>query len=345
MEPISAIIIGLIVLLIIAFVMLPKNGLIAIWKRYIWNAKKILNEDTLKLLYQLEEENIPSTIQNVEKAFKISLGKTEELITTLEKTGLIARVDNKIELTTEGRNYSLQVIRNHRLWEKFLADETSTKEIDWHTEAEHAEHTLTPSQADELAAKIGNPLVDPHGDPIPTADGKMPDRKGVPITELSKNDYAEIIHLEDEPVEVYKQLVETGLYPGMHLRIKSITDEFIRFEANGKELEIKTEFGPNVSVAAVSIENQFDRHVRSLSTLKVGESGKILGISSAVRGKQRRRLLDFGIVPGTVITPRLVSFTGDPVAYNIRGTSIALRKEQTDMILVEDDRKEKNKNE
>lgn len=345
MEPISAIIIGLIVLLIIAFVMLPKNGLIAIWKRYIWNAKKVLNEDTLKLLYQLEEEKIPSTIQNIEKALKISSGKTEELITTLEKTGLIVRVDNKIELTTEGRNYSLQVIRNHRLWEKFLADETSIKEVDWHTEAEHAEHTLTPSQADELAAKIGNPLVDPHGDPIPTADGKMPDRKGVPITGLNENDYVEIIHLEDEPVEVYKQLVKTGLYPGMHLRIKSITNEFIRFEANGKELEIKTEFGPNVSVAAVSIEDQIDRHVRSLSSLKVGESGKILGISSAVRGKQRRRLLDFGIVPGTVITPRLVSFTGDPVAYNIRGTSIALRKEQTDMILVEDDRKESNKNE
>ncbi|NOX65716.1 MAG: metal-dependent transcriptional regulator, partial [Chlorobi bacterium] len=100
-----------------------------------------MNEDTLKLLYQLEEESIPSTIQNIEKALKISSGKTDELITTLEKTGLIARVDNKIELTTEGRNYSLQVIRNHRLWEKFLADETSTKEVDWHTEAEHAEHT------------------------------------------------------------------------------------------------------------------------------------------------------------------------------------------------------------
>ncbi len=345
MEPISAIIIGLIVLLIIAFVILPKNGLIAILKRYIWNAKKVLNEDTLKLLYQQEEENIPSTIHNVEKALKIPSGKAEELITTLEKTGLIARADNKIELTTEGRNYSLQVIRNHRLWEKFLADETGTKEVDWHTEAEHAEHTLTPAEADELAAKIGNPLVDPHGDPIPTSDGKMPDRKGIPITEQTENDYAEIIHLEDEPTEVYKQLVETGLYIGMHLRIKSITDEYIRFKANSKDFEIKTEFGRNISVVSVSIEDQIDRHVRSLSTLKVGESGKILGISSAVRGKQRRRLLDFGIVPGTIVTPRLVSFTGDPVAYNIRGTSIALRKEQTDMILVEDNRKEIDKNE
>ena len=341
MEPISAIIIGLLILLIIALVMWPKKGLVAIWKRNIWNAKKILNEDALKLLYQLEEESIPSTISEVEKALKISSSKADTLIITLEKTGLITIVDNKIELTTEGRNYSLQVIRNHRLWEKFLADETGTKETDWHTEAEHAEHNLTPAQADELAAKIGNPLVDPHGDPIPTADGKMPDRKGVPITDLNENDYAEIIHLEDEPVEVYKELIKSGLYLGMHLRIKNITDKSIRIEANGKELEIKVEYGRNISVATVSVEKQLDRNVRSLSSLKVGESGKIVGISSAIRGKQRRRLLDFGIVPGTVITPRLVSLTGDPVAYNIRGASIALRKEQTDMILVEDEGKGK----
>ncbi len=345
MEPINAIIIGVLILLIIAFVIWPKKGLISIWKRHIWNAKKILNEDTLKLLYQQEEESISSNLHNIEKTLKISSVKADKLISILKKTGLITETDGKIELTKEGRNYSLQVIRNHRLWEKFLADETATKETDWHTEAEHAEHNLTPAQADELAAKIGNPLVDPHGDPIPTADGKMPDRKGVPITELNENDYAEIIHLEDEPVDVYKQLVEAGLYPGMHLRIKNITDREISFDADGKKIKIKSEFGKNVSVATVGIEDQIDRPVRSLSTLKVGESGKIVGISSAVRGKQRRRLLDFGIVPGTIVTPRLVSFTGDPVAYNIRGTSIALRKEQTDMILIEDEGKGKVENE
>ncbi|MCK5455573.1 MAG: metal-dependent transcriptional regulator [Melioribacteraceae bacterium] len=345
MEPITAIIIGLMVLAVTAFVIWPQNGLIAIWKRYIWNANKVLIEDALKRLYQLEENKVTAAVQNIEKALTISSSKANELVAQLEKIGLIITINNKIELTTEGRNYSLQVIRNHRLWEKYLADETGTKEIDWHIEAEHAEHTLTPAQADELAAKIGNPLVDPHGDPIPTSSGKMPDRKGIPITELSENDYVEIIHLEDEPTEVYEQLIEVGLYPGMHLRIKSINDKIIQFDADGKDIEVKSEFGQNISVATVDVEHQIDKSIRVLSTLKVGESGKVLGICSAIRGKQRRRLLDFGLVPGTSIAPRLVSFSGDPVAYTIRGTSIALRKQQADMIFIEDDRKEKIENE
>jgi len=345
MEPITAIIIGLMVLAVIAFIIWPQNGLIAIWKRYIWNANKVLVEDSLKLLYQLEESKVTAAVQNIEKALTISSSKANELVAKLEKIQLITTNVAKIELTTEGRNYSLQVIRNHRLWEKYLADETGTREIDWHIEAEYAEHTLTPAQADELAAKIGNPLVDPHGDPIPTADGIMPDRKGIPITELSKNDYVEIIHLEDEPTEVYEQLIEAGLYPGMHLWIKSIDNEFIHFNADGKNIEVKSKFGQNISVASVRLEERIEKHFRILSTLKVGESGKVLGISSAIRGKQRRRLLDFGLVPGTTIAPRLVSFSGDPVAYTIRGTSIALRKQQANMIFIEDDRKEKVENE
>ena len=341
MEPITAIIIGLIVLALTAFVVWPKNGIIAIWNRYIWNTKKVLIEDALKLIYQLEDEKITATVQKIEETLSISSSKAFELVAKLEKIKLITKIHKKIELTTEGRNYSLQVIRNHRLWERFLADETGTREVDWHTEAEYAEHTLTPTQADELAAKIGNPLVDPHGDPIPTADGKMPYRKGIPITELSENEYAEIIHLEDEPTEVYKRLIEAGLYPGMHIQVKSISNQYIRFHANGKINKINSEFGRNISVISAKLEGRIEKHFRILSTLKVGESGKVLGISSALRGKQRRRLLDFGLVPGTSITPRLVSFSGDPVAYTIRGTSIALRKQQADMIFIEDDRKEK----
>ncbi|MEN8194675.1 MAG: metal-dependent transcriptional regulator, partial [Bacteroidota bacterium] len=253
---------------------------------------------------------------------------------------LIELHDDKIKMTKEGRDYSLQVIRNHRLWEKFLAEETGVKEIDWHAEAEHAEHHMSPEEADELAAKIGNPLIDPHGDPIPTSDGIMPERRGKLITELRENEYAEIIHLEDEPREIYKELVDEGLYPGMYIQMKGITKGHILFIANGKGFKIKSECGSNISVSSITQEFKIEQEYRSLSTLNVGESGRIFGISNAVRGKQRRRLLDFGIVPGTDIVPCLVSFSGEPIAYNIRGTSIALRKEQTDLIFIEDENNE-----
>jgi len=65
---------------------------------------------------------------------------------------------------------------------------------------------------------------------------------------------------------------------------------------------------------------------------KIGEEGTILGIAKALRGQQRRRLMDLGIVPGTKIEAELESLTGDPVAYKVRGTTVALRKQQTDKI-------------
>jgi len=70
----------------------------------------------------------------------------------------------------------------------------------------------------------------------------------------------------------------------------------------------------------------------SLSTLKVGERAEVLRLSPACRGQQRRRLMDLGIVPGTVISVEMRSPAGDPRAYNIRGATIALRKNQAELI-------------
>lgn len=340
MDPINALLVGLIILAVITYLFWPQKGLIAMWKRTIWNAKKILMEDALKLFYQYEEKRIVPTTKTVEEELSISFSKTKDIIKKLKQFNLIELRDDKIKMTDEGRNYSLQIIRNHRLWERFLADETGVKEIDWHLEAEQAEHRMSPAQADELAAKIGNPVIDPHGDPIPTSDGIMPERSGKPITELRDNEFAEIIHLEDEPLELYKDLVDEGIYPGMYIQMKGQTKSHILFIANGKGFKIKSECGKNVFVSPIVAETIAGQGFKSLSTLQVGESGKIFGISNAIRGKQRRRLLDFGIVPGTEISADLVSFSGDPVAYNVRGTSIALRREQTDLIFIEDENNE-----
>jgi DtxR family transcriptional regulator, Mn-dependent transcriptional regulator len=67
----------------------------------------------------------------------------------------------------------------------------------------------------------------------------------------------------------------------------------------------------------------------------VGEGVRVLGVAPTCQGPQRRRLLDLGVVPGTVIEPELVSASGDPVAYRIRGAVIALRRHQAEWIEVE----------
>ena len=94
--------------------------------------------------------------------------------------GLVSTSEENLKLTNNGKSYALRVIRVHRLWEKYLADETSVEELEWHASAEEIEHLLTPEEADELAAQIGNPVFDPHGDPIPTSDGKFPEEEESP---------------------------------------------------------------------------------------------------------------------------------------------------------------------
>jgi DtxR family Mn-dependent transcriptional regulator len=87
-----------------------------------------------------------------------------------------------------------------------------------------------------------------------------------------------------------------------------------------------------VTIELIKGEPTVKGKFKSLSSLSVGEKGTVLGISKRCRGQQRRRLMDLGVVPGTEIEAEMKSIGGDPVAYRIRGASIALRKNQADKI-------------
>jgi len=251
--------------------------------------------------------------------------------------GLVSAKKNELSLTADGRSYALRVVRVHRLWEKYLADETSVTENEWHQKAEEIEHILTPEQADLLAAQIGNPVFDPHGDPIPSASGELPIKKGKLLTEMKINEFANIIHVEDEPHAIYSQILAEGLYPGMQIRMMEISDKRVKFVANGEECILSPLIAKNITVGVLQLEKHIEGKFKALSSLKIGEEGIILGIAKALRGQQRRRLMDLGIVPGTKIEAELQSLTGDPVAYRVRGTTVALRKQQTDKIYLLND--------
>jgi Fe2+ transport system protein FeoA len=91
----------------------------------------------------------------------------------------------------------------------------------------------------------------------------------------------------------------------------------------------------NVSVRLLPEDETADEHVETLRDLRPGEAGRVIDVSPACQGSQRRRLLDLGVVKGTAITAELSSATGDPVAYNIRGAVIALRGEQAEWIRID----------
>ena len=241
-------------------------------------------------------------------------------------------------LTASGRDYALRIIRAHRLWERYLADETGFEEQAWHDLADRHEHQLSPSETRRLSAKLGNPTHDPHGDPIPTAEGDLFLHKGKPLTSMPLNSPLQIVHLEDEPEAVYAQLLAESLYLGMKIRMTESNTQRVRFWADGDEHLLAPIVAASISVIPIQEDTIVEPIIgESLSSLEIGEQGEVIQLSPRLRGRERRRMMDLGILPGTMIKAEMESPGGDPTAYRIRGALVAFRDEQARNIRIQRD--------
>ncbi|MDA0747385.1 MAG: FeoA domain-containing protein [bacterium] len=308
---------------------------------YFWNwqlsrkvSERVRIEDALKHLYNFEYSRRTPTLESLSGALGISGRSAADLLVRIEALRLLKSSGGVLHLTPEGRDYALRVLRVHRLWEHYLAEKTGVAEADWHSHAEQREHDMSPEEVNDLAAQMGHPAYDPHGDPIPTASGDIGPRRGKPLTALLPGVPGVIVHIEDEPEAVYAQLVAEGLHLGQRLEITEVTPERIRFWADGDEHVLAPVLAANISAVAVSREKEPEEPHEVLSALRQGEKGRVLCISRVCRGLERRRLMDLGILPGTVIEMEMRSPGGDPTAYRVRGSMLALRKEQANQIQI-----------
>jgi DtxR family Mn-dependent transcriptional regulator len=157
----------------------------------------------------------------------------------------------------------------------------------------------------------------------------------VPITNLTPGDVASIIHLGDEPREVYEALTEEDLSPSLPVRVMEGEGGLVRFEAGGRIHALPPVVARNITVEPLPHAELDGGEVETLADLEHGEEARVLGIHTGLQGPQRRRLLDLGLVPGTVVEAELTSATGDPVAYRVRGALIALRDDQARWVQVD----------
>ncbi|MCK4724691.1 MAG: FeoA domain-containing protein [Anaerolineales bacterium] len=332
-NPLIALLVGLILVVLFISLFWPSGGLIGRWGRMRRMSDRVLREDALKYIHKADIRGQHPNLQSVSGALQISVGRTAELVDDLEKQGLISLEGGEMQLTPAGRDSALQVMRAHRLWERFLAEETGFDESEWHSRAEQVEHQISQEEVNALSVLLGHPTHDPHGDPIPTASGELVPHGGQPLTAISLDQPARIVHIEDEPETVYAQLIAEGLYPGMEVRVVEASPQRVRFWAEGDEHLLAPIVAANISVVPSAHEIRDEgREGDQLSILKPGEEGKVVNISPRCRGLERRRMMDLGILPGTVIKAEMDSPSGDPTAYRIREALIALREEQANMI-------------
>ncbi len=335
-DPIFSLIIFSIIIIVLGIIFWPGKGLLTRLRQAREDKMRILLEDCLKFLHDCEYREKSCKRNDIASTFSISADDAEALLKRLVSAGLVKSSGQRIQLTESGKSHALQIVRIHRLLEKYLAEETSLAEAEWHQAAEEREHSVTAMEADELAARLGNPVYDPHGDPIPTANGEIPESRGVPLPTIKTGITVKVLHIEDEPPDIYSAIVSQGIQPGLLMVLRGKAEKTIRVEINGEEKLLPAHLAENITVLPLEQAEITPVPFRPLSSLKPSEAGRVISISKVCRGQQRRRLMDLGVVPGSVIRAEMKSVGGDPTAYLIRGALIALRKQQSDYIFIEE---------
>jgi len=291
-------------------------------------------EDALKHLFDLEYRSRKGSLASLTGALRVRDRDALELVTRMQTQGLLVSRGSEFDLTPQGERLALQVIRAHRLLERYFADEARLPLPKVHAAAERGEHHLSPEAADRLSASLGHPSMDPHGDPIPTREGFMPPAAGTPATAWPLDQLGRIVHLEDEPPISYAQLVAEGVAVGQTIRIIDSSPERMVLTDGENEFRLAPAVAANIFLEAASIAPAHAGTVR-LAELSTGQTAKVMGLDDRCQGYSRRRLMDLGFTAGATIRASLSTFAGDPRAYEIRGTLVALRREQASQVLVQ----------
>lgn len=173
-------------------------------------------EDYAKAIYHLGGSG-REAVSTTELADRLGVtpGSVSAMLKRLDELGLVTHERYKgVRLTGSGRRVALEVIRHHRLLELFLAE---VLEVPWdrvHTEAEVLEHVLSEDLERLIAAKLGNPSHDPHGDPIPTAELTIEEPHTVPLDTLEPGAEGRLVSISDSDPEMLRYLAERGIAPG-----------------------------------------------------------------------------------------------------------------------------------
>jgi DtxR family transcriptional regulator, Mn-dependent transcriptional regulator len=174
-------------------------------------------EDYAKAIYALQErgEGCAVTTNALAERLGVTPASASAMVKKLAGMGLVTHVRYKgVELTSKGTAIALEVIRHHRLLEAYLSESLGVPWDRVHDEAEVLEHVLSEELEELIATKLGNPTHDPHGDPIPTRDGLMPEEHTLSLQTLAAGDCGTFVRISDSDPEMLRYLAARGIAPG-----------------------------------------------------------------------------------------------------------------------------------
>src|SRR3982750_441989 len=142
-------------------------------------------EDYLKAIYQLSPQGRPASTSEIAQLLALSHPSVTGMVKRLSEHGLLEHVPYRgVQLTEEGRRAALRMVRRHRLIEAYLVEFLGYSWDAVHDEAERLEHAVSDTLVERMATSLGHPNADPHGDPIPAADGSIEELACTPLSDV-----------------------------------------------------------------------------------------------------------------------------------------------------------------
>ncbi len=177
-------------------------------------------EDYLKAIYSLQQQGgtVTTSMLGEQRGFKP--GSVTGMIKKLAEMSLVQHTPYQgVQLTADGERIALAVIRHHRLLELYLVEALGYSWDEVHEEAERLEHHISEKLEARIAAHLGNPNVDPHGDPIPTLEGRLPASDDIRLADLAVGERARVVRVRDQGADRLRYLAGLGLIPGACVQI------------------------------------------------------------------------------------------------------------------------------
>jgi DtxR family Mn-dependent transcriptional regulator len=174
-------------------------------------------QDYTKAIYSLERRREGGAVSTnaLAERMGVSAASASSMVKKLDSLGLVQHVPYRgVVLTERGMKVALEVLRHHRLLERYLAEELGVPWDRVHDEAEVLEHVLSEELEELIADKLGHPTIDPHGDPIPTKELEIVEADTIGMEHLDVGDTGRLVRVSDSDPEMLRYLSARGIAPG-----------------------------------------------------------------------------------------------------------------------------------
>lgn len=232
-----------------ALLLAPKRGVLGRWLDRTRQQRRARDEDALRAIATASAED-GAALTAIELGNRLSLSPrvTRRCVRRLQQTGCVTSIGDRLHTTPTGFERAQQLVRAHRLLERYLHDVEGVPIDALHREADRLEHELSAESTELLDASLGRPRVDPHGHPIPSDQAQLRRIVGTTLAELAAGRNGRVSMVRDDRDELLRDMVRLGILPDATVTMLSADAEGLNVAINGRDLRVSRSLAERVFV-------------------------------------------------------------------------------------------------